>query len=50
MADAPLILLSGMGADERVFAGVKEEIPELVVPRRIDPLPDESLRDYARRF
>jgi pimeloyl-ACP methyl ester carboxylesterase len=46
----PLILLSGMGADERVFAGQRDEFPQLVVPRWIAPLAHETLASYAQRF
>jgi pimeloyl-ACP methyl ester carboxylesterase len=48
--DAPLILLSGMGADERVFAAQLEAFPNLTVPTWIPPVGDESLAQYARRF
>ncbi len=33
----PLILLSGMGADERVFAAQMQAIPNLMVPKWIAP-------------
>ena len=46
----PVILLSGMGADDRVFAGLKGKIPGLVVPAWLKPRPRESLRLYAQRF
>jgi pimeloyl-ACP methyl ester carboxylesterase len=46
----PLILLSGMGADERMFARLREAFPELVVPRWLPPRRNESLRQYARRM
>lgn len=46
----PVILLSGMGADDRVFAGLKGQVPGLVVPGWLKPRPRESLRLYARRM
>ena len=46
----PVILLSGMGADDRVFAGLRGQIPGLVVPTWLKPRPRESLRLYARRM
>ena len=49
-ATTPLILFSGMGADERVFAAQRAEFPNLLVPAWIDPRPRESLAEYARRL
>lgn len=46
----PLILLPGMGADERLFRLQKIAFPHLLVPRWISPLRDESLPAYAARF
>jgi pimeloyl-ACP methyl ester carboxylesterase len=46
----PLILLSGMGADERILEPQIEKFPRLIVPKWIDPLPNESIPSYARRF
>jgi pimeloyl-ACP methyl ester carboxylesterase len=46
----PIILLSGMGADARVFAKQIEAIPQIVVPPWIAPLPRESLSSYAERL
>jgi hypothetical protein len=40
----PLILLSGMGADERLFAAQVAAFPNLRVQPWIPPLPDKSLR------
>jgi len=48
--DLPILLLSGMGADERLFAPQRAEFPNLRVPAWIDPLPGESLRFYAARL
>jgi thioesterase domain-containing protein len=50
MADLPLILLSGMGADERVFALQQRAFPNLIVPRWISPLEDETLTSFAARL
>lgn len=46
----PVILLSGMGADERVFSGLKERIGEIWVPRWIPPLERETVASYAERL
>ena len=46
----PLILLSGMGADARVFSAQAAAIPELVVAPWIAPMPQESLSSYAARL
>ena len=46
----PLILLSGMGADERVFAPQLAAFPNLRVPKWIEPITGESLARYAARF
>lgn len=46
----PLILLSGMGADARLFAPQAEAIPELLTPAWITPLACESLPAYALRL
>jgi len=46
----PIILLSGMGADERVFTPQLEAFGNLQVPRWIEPEPNESLAQYAERF
>lgn len=45
-----LILLPGMGADERLFGPQRAAFPDLVVPRWIAPRRAESLPDYARRL
>jgi pimeloyl-ACP methyl ester carboxylesterase len=45
-----LVLLPGMGADERLLAPQRNAFPELVVPKWIAPEPLESLRDYAGRL
>jgi pimeloyl-ACP methyl ester carboxylesterase len=46
----PLILLSGMAADERLFEPQRRAFPGLRVPAWIDPLHGESLRAYALRL
>jgi len=48
--DLPILLLSGMGADGRLFAPQQAAFPNLRVPAWIDPLRGESLRSYATRF
>lgn len=45
-----LFLLSGMGADERVFAEQIKALPHLVVPRWLAPETKESIAHYAERF
>lgn len=50
MPPTPLILLSGMGADERVFAAQAAALPSLLAPRWPEPRPRETLAGYARRF
>jgi len=50
MDPIPLILLAGMGADERVFSPQREAFPQLTVQRWIPPQPNESLPAYAARF
>jgi pimeloyl-ACP methyl ester carboxylesterase len=49
-ANVPLILLSGMAADERLFAPQRQAFPHLIVPRWIEPLEKESIPSYARRL
>ena len=49
-ADIPLILLSGMGADERMFHELRPYLPEFTVPDWLPPQRGESLRSYARRM
>jgi pimeloyl-ACP methyl ester carboxylesterase len=50
MEALPLILFSGMGADDGVFEPQLKSFPQLTVPRWIEPLPHESLANYAKRF
>ncbi len=50
MKHPPIIMLSGMGADARVFEKQLHEIPRLSVPEWIAPLSGESLAQYAGRF
>jgi thioesterase domain-containing protein len=44
-----LVLLPGLGADERLFQAQRAAIPELEVPAWPDPVPGESLREFAAR-
>jgi pimeloyl-ACP methyl ester carboxylesterase len=46
----PIVLLSGMAADERLFESQLAAFPNLRVQPWIDPLPGESLRAYAARL
>ena len=46
----PIILLSGLATDERLFAAQRARFPNLVVPKWIDPLPGETLPGYAARL
>ncbi len=46
----PVLLLSGMGAGERLFEPQRACFPSLRIPAWIPPLPRESLRAYARRL
>ncbi len=46
----PIILLSGMAAEERLFGPQLKQFPNLRVQPWIDPLPGESLRAYAARL
>lgn len=48
--DVPMILLSGMAADERLFEAQAIVFPNLRVQPWVPPLPSESLRAYARRL
>src|SRR5262249_3648447 len=50
MSDVPIILLSGMAADERLFAPQRAAFPSLRVPAWIAPRPGEPLRAYAARL
>jgi pimeloyl-ACP methyl ester carboxylesterase len=46
----PIILLSGMAADERLFAAQAAAFPDLRVQPWVPPLPGESLGGYAARL
>lgn len=50
MTDLPLVLLSGMAADGRLFAPQLAAFPNLRVQPWVPPLPGESLRAYAARL
>lgn len=43
-------MISGMGADARLFDGQRAAFPRLCVPNWLPPLRRESLADYARRM
>jgi pimeloyl-ACP methyl ester carboxylesterase len=45
-----LILLPGLGADERMYAPQCSVFPRLEVPRWLSANPHESLADYSRRM
>ena len=49
-APLPLILLPGLGTDERLFALQKTAFPQLIVPVWIKPKWNESLPQYAERM
>jgi pimeloyl-ACP methyl ester carboxylesterase len=48
--NARLIMLPGMGVDERLFQPQRRVFPNLEVPPWIEPRPRESLGDYAHRW
>jgi len=48
--DPPLILIPGMGADGRIFRAQRAVFPQLFVPTWLDPIRNETLVAYARRF
>src|SRR4029453_17082103 len=48
--DIPIVLLSGLTTDERLFAAQRARFPNVTVPRWIDPLPGETLPGYAARM
>jgi pimeloyl-ACP methyl ester carboxylesterase len=45
-----LVLLPGLGADERLFGPQRQAFPSLVVPAWIAPAPRETLPEYAARL
>ncbi|HEY4261780.1 MAG TPA: hypothetical protein VGM98_16535 [Schlesneria sp.] len=49
-AKLPLFLLSGMAADERLFADQLSQFPDLRILPWLDAAPGESLRSYAERM
>jgi hypothetical protein len=49
-AEPHFILLTGLGADERLFDAQRVTFPGLVTPRWIAPRPREGLIEYAERF
>jgi pimeloyl-ACP methyl ester carboxylesterase len=46
----PIILLPGIGLDDRLYATQRAEFPQIVVPDWLPPRFRESLPDYARRM
>jgi pimeloyl-ACP methyl ester carboxylesterase len=48
--ETPIILLSGMAADERLFEAQRDVFPQMTVPRWIEPRARESLQNYAERL
>ena len=48
--DLPLLLFTGMDADERLFEGQIEAFANVIAPRWIAHQPGESIRDYSRRM
>jgi pimeloyl-ACP methyl ester carboxylesterase len=46
----PLILLPGVGTDDRLFQAQRSIFPQLTVPRWIEPRRNETLADYGRRL
>lgn len=46
----PLLLFTGMLADERLFEGQIEAFGNVIAPRWIDATPNDTIRDYARRM
>jgi pimeloyl-ACP methyl ester carboxylesterase len=49
-ASPQLILLPGLGADQRLLESQRQAFPDLLVPPWIPPRPDELLPDYAARM
>jgi pimeloyl-ACP methyl ester carboxylesterase len=45
-----VVLLSGLGADGRLFAAQREVFPDLVAPEWLPPTPRENLPSYASRM
>ena len=45
-----LFIFPGLGADERLFAYQKKQIPQIVVPTWLKPLEGESLAEYGKRW
>ncbi len=50
MIDIPIVMLSGMAADERLFEPQLAHFPGLRVQPWVEPLRGESLRGYAARL
>ena len=50
MSDSSIVLLPGMGADDRLFKHQMQRFGNLVVPKWIPARKRESLSDYAKRM
>jgi pimeloyl-ACP methyl ester carboxylesterase len=46
----PIILLSGMGANEHLFDVIRPSFPSLITPNWPAAVPGETMSDYARRL
>jgi pimeloyl-ACP methyl ester carboxylesterase len=49
-ASIPLILFSGLAADERIFAPQTLALPNLIVPQWPVPQPNDTLESYSERL
>ncbi len=48
--ESQIVLLPGLGADERLFAAQLQAFPNLLTPRWLPPDPHNGLADYAARM
>jgi pimeloyl-ACP methyl ester carboxylesterase len=48
--ESQIVLLPGLGADERLFAAQLRAFPDLLTPRWLSPDPHDSLAGYAARM
>jgi pimeloyl-ACP methyl ester carboxylesterase len=49
-AALPVVLFSGLAADDTLLAAQKSAFPHIIVPRWIPPAADDSLASYCQRF